>query len=305
MSDLVSLPATDLMGPEAYISQSLSYNTLKAYRADLDHFLDWGGTIPCTADAIATYLSVHARSLAISTLQRRLASIRRAHQIGAYPDPTSCEIVRLTFRGIRRVHGKPQVQAKPLLRDDLIRVLAHIPDNVRGDRDKAMLLIGFCAALRRSELVALRVEDLEFDPRGLIIKINRSKTDQGAMGEKIAIPFGRSAICPVKSLNVWLLRLGAHQGMIFRQVGKGGKIQEGGLSDRAVNSVIKERVRLSGLDPTGYSGHSPRAGLATSAAAHGVSSWKIRQQTRHKSDAMLARYIRDGDIFTDNAAALF
>ena len=305
MRELTELPATALMGPEAYISQSLSENTLKAYRTDLEHFQTWGGVIPCAPDMIARYLSVHAPGLAIATLQRRLASIRRVHQIGGHADPTSSEIVRLTFRGIRRVHGKPQAQAKPLLRDDLIRVLSHIPDDVKGCRDRALLLIGFCGALRRSELVALKFEGLEFDPRGLILTIARSKTDQGGSGEKIAIPHGRSAICPVKSLKVWFERSGADSEYVFRQVAKGGRVLADGLSDRAVNVILAERLRLSGFNPSGYSGHSLRAGLATSAAAQGVSSWKIRQQTRHKSDAMLAKYIRDGDMFVCNASALF
>ncbi len=184
-------------------------------------------------------------------------------------------------------------------------MLSHVPDTVKGKRDRALLLLGFCAALRRSELAGVKVEDLEFTAQGIILTLPRSKTDQTGQGRKIGIPKGRGRICPVMAVNEWIVQLGADEGFLFRAVSKGRRIGDEKLSDRAVADIIKHYAAQAGLNPERYSGHSLRSGLATSAAQHGISSWKIRQQTGHKSDTMLARYIRDGDIFTDNAAALF
>lgn len=209
------------------------------------------------------------------------------------------------MRGIRRVHARPQTQMAPILKEDLIVMLSHVPDTVKGARDRALLLLGFCGALRRSELAAVKMEDLEFNSQGLILTLPRSKTDQMGQGRKIGIPKGRGRICPVGSVAFWIEKSLIQSGPLFPAITKGGRISAGAVSDRSIGDIIKFYAARAGLDPTRYSGHSLRAGLATSAAQHGVSSWKIRQQTGHKSDTMLARYIRDGDIFTDNAAALF
>ncbi len=138
--------------------------------------------------------------------------------------------------------------------------------------------------------------------QGVVISIRRSKTDQEGAGRDIGIPHGRTRWCPVTALNDWLERAGIEEGHVFRPVDRHGRMQGQRLSGEAVSLVIKERVAAVGFDPDDYSGHSLRAGLATSAAAAGVSSWKIRQQTGHASDAMLARYIRDGEMFVDNAS---
>ena len=156
---------------------------------------------------------------------------------------------------------------------------------------------------RRSELAAINCTDIESVRQGVVIHVRRSKTDQEGVGRKIGIPHGRTRWCPVTALNDWLERAGIEDGPVFRPVDRHGRVQGQRLSGEAVSLVIKERVAAVGLEPNEFSGHSLRAGLATSAAAAGVSSWKIRQQTGHASDAMLARYIRDGEMFVDNAAA--
>ncbi len=288
-----------------YVEQALSDNTRKAYRNDLDHYRACGGTVPASAEQIAAYLTSHAGVLSIATLQRRLVSITKAHTMQGYPDPVQSDLVALTMRGIQRVHGKPQAQVSPILKEDLTVMLSHIPDTVKGKRDRALLLLGFCGALRRSELAAVQVEDLEFTAQGIILTLPRSKTDQTGQGRKIGIPKGRGRICPVMSVDDWIVHSGADAGALFRPMAKGGVIGEGQLSDRAIADIIKHYAQKAGLNPDKYSGHSLRSGLATSAAQHGISSWKIRQQTGHKSDTMLARYIRDGDLFSNNAAALF
>lgn len=288
-----------------YLDNALAENTRKAYRADLGHYRAWGGAIPATPQEVAAYLTAHAASLSIATLQRRLVSIGKAHTMQGHPDPVKADLVKLTMRGIRRIHGKPQLQAAPLLKDDMILLLSHTRDNLKGRRDRALLLLGFCAALRRSELAAVRVEDLEFTAQGIILTIPRSKTDQTGQGRRIGIPRGRGRICPVGSVGLWLQQSSIESGALFRAVTKGGILSGNALSDRAIADIIKHYAGKAGLNPERYSGHSLRAGLATSAAQNGVSSWKIRAQTGHRSDAMLARYIREGDLFTDNAAVLF
>lgn len=301
-SPVYGVPVSDV---RHYVENALSSNTRKAYKNDLAHYRAWGGTIPSESHTIAAYLTAHAGILAISTLQRRLVSIAKGHTLQGYVDPVKTDLVNMTMRGIRRVHGKPQAQVSPVLKEDLVVMLSHCPDTLKGKRDQALLLLGFCGALRRSELVAVRVEDLEFSSQGLILTLPRSKTDQTGQGRKIGIPRGRGKICPVGSVAFWIKTSGIENGSIFRSLTKGGVLSEAPLSSRAVADIIKHYAEKSGLKPEKYSGHSLRSGLCTSAAQHGVSSWKIRQQTGHKSDSMLARYIRDSDIFNDNAAALF
>jgi integrase len=296
------LPSEDI---RHYLENALSDNTRRAYRTDLEHYVAWGAVIPSPPDIVAAYLTAHASSLSIATLQRRLVSIGKAHTMRGLTDPTKHELVKLTIRGIRRIHGKPQSQVAALLRDDLILMLSCIPDTVKGKRDRALLLLGFCGALRRSELAAVRVEDLEFTSQGIILTLPRSKTDQTGQGRKIGIPKGRGRICPVQSVNDWLSHTGAVTGAALPSITKGGVVSETALSSRAIADIIKHYAAKAGLDANRYSGHSLRSGLATSAAQHGISSWVIRKQTGHSSDAMLARYIRDGDLFTNNAAALF
>ena len=140
--------------------------------------------------------------------------------------------------------------------------------------------------------------------KGIVVHLRRSKTDQDGEGRKIGIPFGRGRWCPVAALDAWLAASGITEGAIFRPVDRHGHVQPARLSGEAVSLVVRERVAAAGLDPARYSGHSLRAGLATSAAQAGVPTWRIRSQTRHASDAMLARYIRDGELFTENAAGV-
>lgn len=287
-----------------YVQLSMAENTRLAYKNDLAHFIAWGGSIPASPKMVAAYLAVNAESMSVATLARRLAAIAKMHSMQGLPSPSTSDLVKMAMRGIRRKHGKPQRQAAPLLRDDLLLVLSVIPDDMRGCRDKALLLIGFCAALRRSELCRVRVEDLTFTSEGMVLTLPRSKTDQMGEGRKIGIPSGRGKICPVRVLQEWLTRSDITSGFVFRPI-DGGKVTDTHLCNRTISNIVKARVEKVGLLPENFSGHSLRSGLATSAAQHGISSFKIREQTGHRSDAMLARYIRDGNLFAGNAAALF
>jgi integrase len=286
----------------SYVGDSLAPNTHRAYLNDLAEFERWGGSIPASAETVAAYLADRADTRAVATLVRYLASISKAHEARGLENPTRSELVRATLRGIKRTRGCAQREAKALLRDDLLLVLDAMDHSVKAIRDRALLLIGFAGALRRSELVGLDVGDMEHVRQGIILHLRRSKTDQDGEGRKIGIPVGRTRWCPVAALDGWLTASGITQGAVFRPVDRHGRMHDARLSGEAVSLVVRERVAAVGLDSTSYSGHSLRAGLATSAAQAGVPTWRIRAQTRHASDAMLARYIREGELFTENAA---
>ncbi|MCH8685873.1 site-specific integrase [Pedomonas mirosovicensis] len=284
------------------LSSSLSSNSQRAYTADLAHFRASGRIIPCPPHSIAEYLATLADTHAVATIQRRLAAIGKAHRALGHDDPCRTEIVKATLRGIKRIRGVAQREAQALLRDDLFAVLERIGDRPIDLRDKALLLIGFAGAFRRSELVGLNCNDVEHARQGVILHLRRSKTDQTGQGRKIAIPFGRTRWCPVRHLTDWLAHAGIEQGPLFRSIDRHGRIASSRLSGGAVSTIIKKRLSAAGFDPNVYSGHSLRAGLATSAAMAGASTWKIRQQTGHASEVMLNRYIRNGDMFSENAA---
>jgi site-specific recombinase XerD len=284
-----------------FLRASLSDNSRRAYRSDLNHFLAWGGTIPATPEMVAVYLADHAEQHTTATLSRRLVSIGKAHSAQTLPSPTTTELVRATLRGIRHIHGSAQRQVAPAVKEDVLAMVAGL-SGIKGLRDKALLLIGFAGAFRRSELVSLTVADIGQAKQGLVIQLLRSKTDQEGRGRKVAIPYARGVVCPVMALQEWLDVAKLTKGPIFRAVNRRGLISDAAITPQTVAMVVKERAQAVGLDPAKYAGHSLRSGLVTSAAQLGVSSWKIRQQTGHKSEAMLARYIRDANIFVDNAA---
>jgi integrase len=296
----VNAPVSTLV--EGYIHDSIAEATRRAYLFDLTHFEQWGGRIPCDPNDLAEYLAEQAETLAVATLVRRLAAIARAHHARGVPSPTRAEVVRATMRGIRRRCGTAQREARPLLRDELFRALDAIGDSLKDARDRALLLVGFAAGFRRSELVGLDVPDIEIVPQGLVIHLRRSKTDQEGAGRKIGVPFGRTRFCPVTALGLWRERSSIAEGPLFRPVDRNGRVAIARLSGEAISVIVKARVAAAGYEPARYSGHSLRAGLATSAAQAGIAPWRIRQQTGHASDAMLARYVRDGEMFVDNAA---
>lgn len=286
----------------SYLKASLADSTKRAYGSDLAHYLAWGGAIPASAESVARYLALHGESLSPYTLARRLVTIGKAHTAQRLANPCDSELVRSVLRGIRRVHGTAQRQVDPILREDVLAIIDSLPDTPKGVRDRALLLVGFGAALRRSELVSLNAEDVKFVAEGVILRLRRSKTDQEGEGRDIGIPFARSRACPIKALRAWLDHAGIATGPIFRAMSKGSRIQPDAMTAQSVALVIKHYAAKVGLDPERFSGHSLRAGLITSAAKLGVSTHKIRQQSGHRSEAMLARYIRDGELFVMNAA---
>ena len=296
------LPSVLPSDVQRLIAASLSDGTKRGYQQDIAHFEAWGGSIPASAETIAAYLADLANAYKTATIVRRLTALSKAHDAMGAANPTKSELVRATLRGIKRTIGTASREAKPILREDLFLMLDCMGDGTKDMRDKALLLLGFAGAFRRSELVGLDVSDIEHVRQGIVVTLRRSKTDQNGAGRKIGIPFGRSKWCPVKQLAAWLEHAKIETGPLFRGINRHGHVAEQRLSGEAVCVIVKQRTEAAGFDPTGYSGHSLRAGLATSAAMAGASAWKIRQQTGHASDTMLNRYIRDGDMFVGNAA---
>lgn len=284
------------------LTNSIADSTKRAYQSDMAHYETWGGVIPSTPEMLAEYLAGLAATHTAATINRRLASLAKAHRAIGSEDPTKAEIVKSTVRGIRRLIGTAQREAKPILKEDLFEMLAQMGDRPKDQRDKALLLIGFAGAFRRSELVGLDVADIEHVRQGVVITLRKSKTDQEGRGRKIGIPFGRTKWCPIKYLSDWLDHAGIEDGPIFRSIDRHGHVADQRLSSEAVSIIVKARAEAAGFDPDAYSGHSLRAGLATSAVIAGVSTLSIRRTTGHASDAMLARYVRVGDMFTDNAS---
>ena len=283
-------------------------NTWRAYAADWRDFEGWCAahglaSMPASPEAVALYLTALAERCKVSTLQRRIAAISQAHQAPQLESPTRSLAVRTVMAGIRRAKGTAQ-QGKAAAVTDTIRALVStLPSTLAGRRDRALLLVGFAAALRRSELVGLDVSDVAHTRDGLVVTIRRSKTDQQGQGRKIGIPPGaNAATCPVQALKAWAQAAGIDEGPLFRPINRHGQLQPKRLSGYAVALVVKRTAKAAGLDPTAFAGHSLRAGLATSAAAAGVSERAIMAQTGHRSVAIARRYIREGSLFRENAA---
>ncbi len=292
-----------------YIQSAKAPATLKAYRTDWNAFLTFCEAnglqpLPATAEVVALYLASATATMKVSTLERRLAAISQVHQAAGHESPTRSAQVRLVMQGIRRAKGVAPVQKAPAVVDEIRRMATAGPGGVSGLRDRAILLVGFASACRRSELVALDVEDLEWTTQGIVILIRRSKTDQAGEGRRVAVPYGAGEdTCPVRALRAWLDAAGITTGAIFRSFDPQGRLQERRLQDREVARIVKRHAGRVGLDPDRYAGHSLRSGLCTAAAAAGVEERVIMKQTGHRTEKMVRRYIREASLFSQNAAS--
>jgi integrase len=295
----------------AYARMARSPRTVAAYASDWRLFSAWCAErslerLPATITTIARYVADQAgRGLKPASIDRRLVAINREHKVNGFPAPGLDPVVREVLAGVRRTHGSAQRQVTAVLTDDLKSMLGATPESLRGLRNRAVLLLGFAGAFRRSELVALNVGDLDFQRNGLVVMLRRTKTDQEARGRRVGIPFGSiEQTCPVRALLRWLEAAEITRGAVFRAVDRHDNVSRQRLSDRSIARLVKEHAALIGLDPARYAGHSLRAGLATSAADGGASDRAIMRQTGHRSTAMVNRYVREGRLFRDNAALL-
>jgi len=294
---------------DEYIQRAKSAATSRAYRTDWRDFTKWAldhglKSLPADPETVALYITDLASRVVVSTIQRRLTAITKAHLAANYPDsPASTHhfIVGETLRGIRRTLGIAQKGKDPLLSSHIRCLLEACPTRLDGLRDSALLLVGFAGAFRRSEIASLKVADFAFCPEGMVITLHSSKSDQEGAGRKVAIPFGREeGTCPVRALHRWLEAASIESGPVFRAVSARGLVSRRALSRDSVGWLIKRAARRAGMKVDTLSGHSLRAGHVTQAVRGGVPELIIMRQTGHKSVMTLRKYVREGELFTLN-----
>ena len=280
------------------LKSSKAANTLRAYESD---YKDFGRfcikhgfkSMPTEPKILTLYLTHLSQTSKFSTLKRRLASISVIHRLSGHYIDTKHPMITENLMGIKRVKGSYQKAKKPILINDLksiINVIDKDQNEKRRAKNRALILVGFAGGFRRSELVAILFEDIDFVPEGVKIFIKRSKTDQSGEGMTKGIPyFSNSDYCPVISLKNWLEKSEIKSGKIFD------------ISDKSVALTIKKYTAIAGLDSNKYSGHSLRSGFATSAAELGAEERSIMAMTGHKTSQMVRRYIQEANLFKNNA----
>jgi len=298
MTDLVTDVKSLELETLKNLKSSKASNTLRAYKADYKDFSSFCikhgfKSMPSEPKIISLYLTHLSQTSKFSTLKRRLASISVIHKLSGHYIDTKHPLITENLMGIKRVKGSYQKAKKPLLINDLkitIDVINKDKNEKRKAKNKALILIGFAGGFRRSELVDIMYEDIDFVTEGVKIFIKRSKTDQSGEGMTKGIPyFSNTDYCPVVSLKNWLEKSEIKSGKIFD------------MSDRSVALTLKKYTAIAGLDSNKYSGHSLRSGFATSAAELGAEERSIMAMTGHKTTQMVRRYIQEANLFKNNA----
>ena len=294
------------------LRSSKAINTIRAYKSDFEDFSLFCAqngfkSIPSEPKIVSLYLTyLSTKGAKMSTLKRRLVSIGVIHKLkGHYLDTKHPAIIE-NIMGIKRRKGSIQKAKKPILINNLKCIINVIDkqkrENIKKLRDRSIILIGFSGGFRRNEIVSLDYDDLDFVPEGLKINIKKSKTDQFGEGSIKALPyFDNSQYCPVVSLKKWIDLTKINSGSLFRRFSKGSRLTESRLTDQTVALLIKEYLQLAGIDSKNYSGHSLRSGFATSAAEAGAEERSIMTMTGHKSTQMVRRYIKEANLFKNNA----
>jgi len=294
------------------LQSSKANNTVRAYKSDFNDFglfcaQNGFKTLPSEPKVVSLYLTyLSTKEVKMSTLKRRLVSIGVIHKIKGYYLDTKHPSIIENIMGIKRRKGSIQKGKKPLLINYLKQVINTIDkeknQEIKKLRDRSIILIGFSGGFRRNEIVSLDYDDLDFVQEGLKINLKRSKTDQFGDGSVKALPyFENSEYCPVVSILKWIEISKINSGALFRRFTKGSKLSNNRLSDQTVALLIKKYLKLAGIDNKNFSGHSLRSGFATSAADAGVEERNIMAMTGHKSTEMVRRYIKDANLFKNNA----
>ena len=290
-----------------YLVENLAPSTRRVYQCDWARFTAWCAgkqltALPASGETVAAFLAAEAaQGRRVATLRHRLAAIRLAHHLAEQPNPTALHLVQATLAGITRVHGAAQEQKAPAVAAILKQMVDTLdPTTRQGRRDRALLTLGFASAMRRSELVAMTVADLEFTAEGVRIHIPRSKTDQQGKGQVVPVIRGAD-YCPVAALQAWLTVAGIISGPVFRRMRRGDHVTAQPLNDRSVADIVKRCAAACGLDPAAYAGHSLRAGFLTSAAQAKADLYKLMEISRHTDPKSVLRYIRRADEYQDHA----
>ena len=294
------------------LKSSKAPNTVRAYKSDFEDFglfcvKNSFKTLPSEPKVISLYLTyLSSKNIKISTIKRRLVSIGMVHKIKGHYLDTKHPVIIENLMGIKRRKGTYQKAKKPILINDLKHIIDVInkenEPEIKKLRNKALLLIGFSGGFRRNELVSLDYEDIEFVFEGIKIRLKNSKTDQFGEGFTKGIPhFENSIYCPVSNLKKWINISKIKKGPLFTRFSKGSKITNVRLSNQSVALIIKDYLLKAGIDNQNYSGHSLRSGFATSAAESGAEERSIMAITGHKSTEMVRRYIKEANLFKNNA----
>lgn len=313
MSELTTLPASDLALAQDYAKQALSPATLRAYATDWEDFTGWCRSrsidaLPAAPTSVAAYLASMAVSHSRATLRRRLAAIGRAHRMKGIAWMPSHPAIRDTLAGIFRKHGMPQRRAAAIGTAELRKLVATCGSDLTGQRDRALLLLGFAAALRRSELVAVHREHLTFTAEGMKLLIPRAKTDQEGQGAEIGIPRGmKPETCPIRAMEFWLRASDCQYGPVFRKVDRWGTVEQTCLHPDALPKILKRRIAMAGLTSSGLerlSAHGLRAGFITEAYKAGANDEAIMEHSRHKDVRTMRGYVRRAKLVSDSPAKL-
>jgi len=308
ITDLKALREETLLN----LQSSKANNTVRAYKSDFKDFelfclQNEFKSLPSEPKIVSLYLtSLATKNAKMTTLKRRIVSIGVIHKLkGHYLDTKHPSIIE-NIMGIKRRKGSIQNRKKPILISSLKEIINVIDDQKKEEikklRDRSIILIGFSGGFRRNEIVSLDYDDLDFVPEGVKINLKKSKTDQFGEGFTKALPyFDNSQYCPVVTLKKWIEISKIISGPLFRRFIKGSKLSDNRLTDQTVALLIKEYLNLAGIDSKNYSGHSLRSGFATSAAESGAEERNIMAMTGHKSTEMVRRYIKEANLFKNNA----
>lgn len=320
MSDLVPKPtqssalSTELVAAAkkaaGFVAQGVPVNTQRAYATDWAVFTDWCRKhrvqpMPAQPQVVAAFIADQASTLKPSSIRRRLAAIAKMHSVQGHPSPCSAEPVPATLKGIEATLGVRQQGKAPATLDVIERLVATPVcrvDTLEGLRNRAMLLVGFAGAFRRSELTGILASDLTWSDQGVVVLVRRSKTDQRGEGKTKAIPFVDGPLCAAKALQAWLVASGCTVGAVFRGFTNSGTLRPTALSPDAVAVLVKAAAEAAGLDPSQFAGHSLRAGHVTQARASGVSDAVTMSTTGHKRLEMLDVYDRRNNVFDKTSA---
>lgn len=320
-------PAEIAAKAKTYAAASQSQNTRKAYTGDWATFTDWCALqgvdpLPATAATVTAFLIDTAGKVAVTTQRRRISAIQDMHRKAGHPLDLSSAGFRDVWSGIRRSHGRPPVKKSALVTSALRDAIEALPDTLAGTRDRALLLVGFAGALRRTELAVAEIGirggevSIEDGADGLTVHIGKSKGDQEAAGQMVGIPFGSNPeTCPVRAWRAWLAASGLTEGPAFRSVNRHGQLGRDALCDHTVAIVVKRSI-VAGAIAKGasevdaiataarFAGHSLRSGLATSAAANDAPGHLIQRQLRHKKFDTTSGYIQAAELHRKNAAGM-
>lgn len=307
---MTQLPAVSLA--DTYARQALSKASLRAYRADWTHFLDWCEArgvsgLPASVETVCDYLASMGETHARATIERRLVTIAQAHKLANQPWTPGHPRIRNTLRGMFRLHGRPQVKAAAIELEEVRKILAALPASAVGLRDRAILLLTFAGALRRSEIARLSRNDIAITREGVRLLLARSKADQTGEGTLVGIPRGKNKeTCPVEALERWL-RAAPAEGPIFRGIRADGTVLETALHPNSVGEIIKARAQQAGLKAQNsderISAHGLRAGCITALYKNGVPDETIMGHSRHRDLKTMRGYVRRRKLMTESPAS--